>query len=484
MVVWESSADLAYPFDSDAPGSMKSMMRLLVSLTLLMMVASMAAADQSPAPFQNGDVVCFIGDSITHSRKYHGYISLYYLTRFPERQIRFVNCGISGDSAGGGVARLDWDILPNRPNVVTLMFGMNDVSRGLYGKANPDAKNLESREAALRNYEQNMTRLAAGLQEQLHPRFILITPSPYDDTAQIEIENLYGVNDALGRCGEIGRKLAEQIGAGVVDFHGPMTALNQQEQKANPRYTLIGPDRVHPLDVGQMVMAYLFLTAQQVPATVSTLALDGDAGTVMTAENCTVTEARSLDGKLSFDCLEKSLPFPIDPAAQEALRLVPVEAKLDQESLRVRFAADGKYRVSIDGTPVGEWNRDELAAGVNLALNTKTPQYQQAAKVMSVNEQRRTLEIRLRSLAQIQIMLRRAKVDEGKDEAINAYFADYLEKSKVNGVPNAYFRSQFDNYLKTRPVVSEIKSQIEDFVQQLWKINQPVTHHWEIEKVG
>jgi lysophospholipase L1-like esterase len=52
--------------------------------------------------FNDGETVCFLGDSITHGGRFHRYVSDYYLTRFPTRTVRFVNAGVSGDSAGAG----------------------------------------------------------------------------------------------------------------------------------------------------------------------------------------------------------------------------------------------------------------------------------------------------------------------------------------------------------------------------------------------
>lgn len=55
--------------------------------------------------FKDGETVCFLGDSITHGGRFHSFVYDYYLTRFPERTIRFVNAGVSGDSAGGALGR-------------------------------------------------------------------------------------------------------------------------------------------------------------------------------------------------------------------------------------------------------------------------------------------------------------------------------------------------------------------------------------------
>ena len=83
-------------------------------------------------PFQNNDTICLVGDSITHSGTYHSHIFLYHATRHPLMRLRFVNCGISGDSSSGMLGRLIQDVFSNTPTVVTLSAGMNDVGRDLY----------------------------------------------------------------------------------------------------------------------------------------------------------------------------------------------------------------------------------------------------------------------------------------------------------------------------------------------------------------
>lgn len=98
-------------------------------------VASFANEALAQFPlFKDGDRVCFIGNSITMNGRYHNYIELFYATRFPERKIEFFNCGISGDVAGGMLARMNSDILRHKPNRAVLMVGMNDIGRSQYSK--------------------------------------------------------------------------------------------------------------------------------------------------------------------------------------------------------------------------------------------------------------------------------------------------------------------------------------------------------------
>ena len=65
------------------------------------------------------------------------------------------------------------------------------------------------------------------------------------------------------------RDLAAKNKGAVVDFHGPMTAFNLKQQRQDPKYTIVGGDRVHPGAPGMLMMAWLFLKAQGVSPVVS-----------------------------------------------------------------------------------------------------------------------------------------------------------------------------------------------------------------------
>ncbi len=93
-------------------------------------VVSKSAQDIKPAAFSKGDNVCFIGDSITHGGAYVMRITLFYATRFPHDRINFYNVGISGDTVQHVNKRTESDILSLKPDVATLMIGMNN--NGIY----------------------------------------------------------------------------------------------------------------------------------------------------------------------------------------------------------------------------------------------------------------------------------------------------------------------------------------------------------------
>ena len=79
----------------------------------------------------------FTGDSITHGAK-HTDGTRSYVEHFAER-VRWelgrvndivINTGISGDKADGILKSFDWRVARFKPDVISIMIGMNDCSRG------------------------------------------------------------------------------------------------------------------------------------------------------------------------------------------------------------------------------------------------------------------------------------------------------------------------------------------------------------------
>ena len=427
--------------------------------------------------FKDGETVCFLGDSITHAGRFHGMILDYYLTRFPERTIRFVNAGIAGDSAGGAQGRLEEDVIVKKPTSVAVMFGMNDVGRGNY-VAEPDAQKKAAQQGALDHYQKNMVRLVERLRKEGgEPKLLFITPSPFDQTVVLERDNNQpGCNDGLGRCAEIVRELAAKNAATLVDFHGPMTAFNLEQQKRDPKYTIVGGDRVHPGTPGHLMMAWLFLKAQGVPSVVSQVAVDAAAGRVAESVNAEVTAVAKKDGGVAFTVLEKALPLPVDPGAKPLLDLLPIEKDLNQELFAVTGLADGKYEVKIDGVAVGQYAASALAQGVNLAFNEATPQFRQAQAVARLNEARRQTETKLRNYAAVRWFLRIRKVDPDDLAAVKVFAETKMNKT-------GYFEAQVPAYLEKWGARGEIVAQVAEQEQALFAARKPVPHGYEVVAV-
>ncbi|MDD2459855.1 MAG: SGNH/GDSL hydrolase family protein [Kiritimatiellia bacterium] len=420
--------------------------------------------------FKDGETVCFLGDSITHGGRFHSYVYDYYLTRFPDRTVRFVNAGISGDSAGGAQGRLADDVVAKRPAAVVVMFGMNDVGRGLY-VAEPSEQQRAGQQRARDNYRANMERLTARLKAEAgEPRLLFVTPSPFDQTGVNDRNNNQpGCNDGLARCAAIVHELAARNNGAVVDFHAPMTAFNLERQRQDPAFTIIGPDRVHPGAPGHLMMAWLFLKAQGAPALVSSVTIDAAAGRVVASENAAVTGLEKRDGGWSFTVLEQALPFPVDAAARPLLEWVPVERELNQEIVTVRGLAPGQYELRIDGAAVGRFSAEAFAKGVNLAFNEAVPQVRQAQAVARLNEARRSTETVLRNHAAVRWFLRHRKVDPDDLEAVRVYAETKMAKT-------GYYEGKVPEYLKAWGQRGEVIEKVADLERQAWAARKPVPH--------
>lgn len=454
---------------------MKRVTRVAALLIVVLAFASSACAEV----FQDGETVCFLGDSITAGGRYQTMIADYYLTRFPHRTVRFVNAGRSGDTSGGALGRLAEDVLEKKPTAVVIMLGMNDVGRSAY-VAHPDEKKRTAQQQALAGYSANMERVVGRIRSEAgDSRLLCCTPSPFDQTVVVQKENNQpGCNDGLGRCAEIVRALAAKNRATVVDFHGPMTALNLQQQKQDPKWTIVGGDRVHPGAPGHLMMAWLFLKTQNAPAVVSKVTVDATAGRATESVNAEVTAVEQKQGGVAFTVMENALPFPVDPAARPVLELLPIEKDLNQELLSVTGLADGFYEVRIDGTVVGRHAAADLARGINLAFVAATPQYKQAQSVARHNEQRRNAESQACSLLNTRRWMQsRYKINVDDPVAVQTHYDGFKDKSE-------YSAAMALNYIKKWSQYEALRKEVTTHEMDALADRRPVPHAYAIVPAG
>ena len=139
-----------------------------------------AHAPRKAATFflKDNDRVVFYGDSITDQRQYTTYIESYCVTRFPKKNLTFVHSGWGGDRVTGGGGgpidlRLQRDVLPYKPTVVTICLGMNDASYRAFDQ------NI------FNTYVNGYRHIIETLQKELPGvRLTLLTASAYDDVTK------------------------------------------------------------------------------------------------------------------------------------------------------------------------------------------------------------------------------------------------------------------------------------------------------------
>lgn len=447
-------------------------------LLLAVLAGFQLSKAQTVAPFKAGDRIAFVGNSITDGGHYHSYIWLYYMTHFPERRITCFNTGIGGDVIKQIYDRFDDDVLSKKPNVITLTWGMNDSGYfEWYRKDGEDVMNKKIGESY--KYYGLMEKKLKALP---NVRKIIILTSPYDATTKFTNKNLYpGKAKALAGIIAFQEAAAKKDGWPTVDFYHPMSAINAEMQQKDSLFSLAPNDRIHPDNDGHMIMAYLFLKAQGLAdRAVAHIDINAKNHHVLKSVNCSITKVAGKSNSLSFDYLAKSLPYPVDTVPEgwgnhksqsEALKLIPWVKEFNQEILKVGGLEDGNYKVSIDGVTVGDRTADELAAGVNLAEITSTPEYQQAVQIMELNEERWDIERRLRMYKWMEYdFLRDKKMLYQDDVAAMDTVNKYAKKDIfVNGNKDNYTKSRF------KPLRDAWQKEMNILVNEIYAINKPKT---------
>lgn len=191
-----------------------------------------------------GDRVAFFGDSITAQDLYTTFVANHYMAFRPEMKIEFKNAGVGGDQLAQGIARIDRDLVPFKPTVITCCFGMNDA-----GYVKPDdpkvAENLDK-------YKAQYAKMLDLLKEKCpDARIVLLTTTV---VAPVN-PNLAQYNEVLAKFSAFVRQLGKERGLQVVELYTPMLEFVKQ---AGSRLI---PDGVHPNAAGHFLMAELILRA-------------------------------------------------------------------------------------------------------------------------------------------------------------------------------------------------------------------------------
>lgn len=348
---------------------------------LLGLIASAAiwtAAQASEFFVHDSDRIVFLGDSITEQRLYTTYIEAYALTRHPNWKLSFRNVGWGGDTSwlrqrahpderqlfatdetaqqkivedavGRGLMR---DVLPLKPTVVTVKFGMNDHSYQPF------------REDIFRAYVRSQTEIAKILKAN-GARVAFLTPQPIEDKRPDSDKDVR--NESLRRFSDGLKEVAGKTGETFVDQFDPYMAIMMRQRNTDPAAIIGGGDAVHPGPAGHTLMAWAVLKGLGASAMVSRVEIDRAGSKVSAAEGCRVTNLKVAGDSITFDRLDEALPMPIDPRAEPALKLAPVLAELDRYELLITGLPAGDYEVLIDDDSAARTTADELGKGLNLA---------------------------------------------------------------------------------------------------------------------
>ena len=439
---------------------------------------------QTLSKFKERERVVFLGNSITDGGHYHSFIWLYYMTRFPDMELRIMNAGIGGDTAYDMYKRLDGDVFSKGPTTLVVTFGMNDSGYMEYNSDKGKEFGEEKYKECFNNYKLMEKRLA----DLPNTKVVMLGGSPYDEYAKINNTALRGKNAVMQRITDFQKQSAQQHGWEFIDLNKPMSAINQKFREKDSTFTLCGRDRIHPDNDGHMVMAYLFLKEQGFSGSkVADVEINAGREQVVKSENCTVTNLKKNGKAITFDYLANALPYPLDTinrgwesqkSQSDAVKYVSFMDEMNQELLKVS-GLKGNYKLYIDDIEIGTWSATDLAKGINLACESKTPQYQQAMAVMHLNEYRWEIERNFRDYAWVQFGFFQKK---GLLFANNRQAIEAMDKEIAN---NIWLKIHRDNYSRMmhKSIRDAREQEMEVLISQIYSINKPVVRKVKLTKI-
>jgi lysophospholipase L1-like esterase len=209
---------------------------------------------------QTGEKLVMIGDSITDvgrarpigegraddalGRGYVMMVDALLGAVYPERMIRVINMGISGNTTRDLKARWQTDVLDLKPAWLSIMIGANDVWRQF------DSPKQTERHVLLDEYERNLAELVSATQPAVKG---LVLMAPY----YIEANRQDAMRVMMDRYGAVVKKVAGATpGAVFVDTQAAFDRLLKTYYPAT-----INWDRVHPNPTGSALIARAFLNA-------------------------------------------------------------------------------------------------------------------------------------------------------------------------------------------------------------------------------
>ena len=432
--------------------------------------------------------VGFFGASTTSGSQYTKFIEHYYQTRYPDKDIVFVNKGIPGNSLQGFINRFGWDItedeISGKIDEAIITFGFNDCRPIYYVEGENYSK--EKQDENISKYAENLQKVI-DLCKGANIKLTVMSPQFYDANVENctseypDSVNTYG----LYTMTQIAKETAAKNDLPFIDFWTPLTeTTNRIRNEYGVKGEIIASgDGIHPGEQGGFYMAYVILRAQEgKDSFVAKVNVDASAKTI-SAENATVTLTSASDTKVEYEYLAKAIPIAYQGSYKQFEEWgVNITEEMNLETIKVTGLAEGTYKVTIGGSELTlKYTADELAKGINISTDLKNPAQMQSLQAYMSSLSKSSHETAYRSIATTEQALRNhpeidpATLNENTPpevfQSLGAYSSSYQK----------YFStSQYDYGSKMYEV--ENWKKIRDREQKVREMSKPVQRTVIIEK--
>jgi len=382
-----------------------------LSLIVLCSFTGTSAGETAPARasiLKKGQRVAVVGDSITEQKQYSKFIELYLTACLPELDLHVIQLGWGGETAPGFAARMNNDLLPWKPDVVTTCYGMNDGGYRAYD------------ESIGKRYYNAMADIVARLKKS-GATVVVGGPGVVDSKyfrGGGEPTKVY--NDNLKHLDELAKKLADEQGfphAGV--FDAMMAAMQKAKPIFGDAYDVAGRDGVHPGPNGHLIMAYAFLKALGIDGEIATITVDLK-GAATASEGHKVLGSEH--GKVELESSKYPFCFAGDEKSpggtRSILPYVPFNAELNRFTLVVKNLDAAKAKVTW-GAASKSFSKEDLEKGVNLAAEfPETPFSEEFRKIEAMIATKQNFETGM--IKQVINQFPRMVGSMGKDKEVEA----------------------------------------------------------------
>lgn len=188
---------------------------------------------------KRGDVVCFLGDSITCA----GIWEAELFEKVASKGVKIYNCGVSGNRSYTAFSRIYEDCLIYNPSIVVVTLGINDIMSGTKNRKDPKIAKIIQK--GIENYADYMERIIKTIQAS-GATAVIGDPVPYDEGEGYSIPSS-DCNCDLEQCREIIHELAKTYKVEIIPFN--------EEFKKTLLVKKVIEDRVHPNTAGYKLMA-------------------------------------------------------------------------------------------------------------------------------------------------------------------------------------------------------------------------------------
>jgi len=147
--------------------------------------------------------------------------------KYPKAKIEIVNQGVCGDTSLNGLGRLEWSVMANKPDLVTINFGINDMYMGF----------------RIGEFKSNIIEIVDRVLEECGCEVILLSSEPLVTPSFDEMILSYY---------QVLKQTAEEMDVGFVDVY---SAWMKCVEEGTSLESLILPGLDHPNEAGYRIIA-------------------------------------------------------------------------------------------------------------------------------------------------------------------------------------------------------------------------------------